>query len=340
MSPASQKVLVVDFALLGDLVLGLRALKVLQQEHPNAETCWVVNGAYVELVKDQPGVAEVLGLPKYQQRLKSLWLGATFARRVRPGLSFVMSDSFYSALLARAGGGRRVGFATERRGWLLSDALPHQKREHLWTRRERLLRQVFPATSAPTGPWLETPARWHEGLTLPQGEYAVVNPNASWASKCYPLPQLAQALQKLHEQKSGLAWFVIGASGEENRVKELMALAPWLHDAGRLSITQLAVFLKNARLLLTNDSGPMHLAQSVGTPVAALFGPTHPAHCGPVGEHHEVLRVEVPCGPCYEYTCPRTETEGHMMCHTGISPESVAAACLGLLTGVHQFPVQ
>lgn len=331
MTPAGTKVLVVDFALLGDLVLGLRALKVLRQEQPGAQTFWVVNGAYTELLSGQTGVAGVLGLPKYQQRLKSLWLGAKFARRARPTLSFVMSDSYYSALMARAGGGRRVGFATERRGWLLTDALPPQKREHLWSRRERLLQHVFPGVTTPPGPWLETPPSWHDGLTLPQGEYAVVNPNASWSSKCYPLLQLAQALHLLHTQKPALTWLVMGAAAEENRVRELISLVPWLRDAGRLSITQLAVLLKKARLLLTNDSGPMHLAQSVGTPVAALFGPTHPAHCGPVGAPHEVLRVDVPCGPCYDYTCPRTETEGHLICHTGVSPDEVAAACLRLL---------
>ena len=98
---------------------------------------------------------------------------------------------------------------------------------------------------------------------------------------------------------------------------------------GETSPGLLPALLASASVLLTNDSGPMHIAAAVGTPVVALFGPTSPVRTGPYGREHCVLSAGVPCSPCYSREC-RNPT--HLECLTGISParavEAVRAALL------------
>jgi 3-deoxy-D-manno-octulosonic-acid transferase/heptosyltransferase-1 len=77
--------------------------------------------------------------------------------------------------------------------------------------------------------------------------------------------------------------------------------------AGETSLRELAALYKEASVLLTTDSGPMHLAAAVGTPVVALFGPTSPARTGPYGEGHIVIRKDMDCSPCFRKACDTLE---------------------------------
>jgi 3-deoxy-D-manno-octulosonic-acid transferase/heptosyltransferase-1 len=83
--------------------------------------------------------------------------------------------------------------------------------------------------------------------------------------------------------------------------------APSASVAGETTLRELAALYKMASLLVTTDSGPMHLAAAVGTPVVALFGPTSPERTGPYGEGHIVIRQGLPCSPCFRKTCDTLE---------------------------------
>jgi len=94
----------------------------------------------------------------------------------------------------------------------------------------------------------------------------------------------------------------------------------------------LCAALKCCDALLTNDTGPMHLAAAVGTPVVAVFGPSDPRRYGPLGEGHRVLRVDLPCSPCNQVRLPPARCRGHVPdCMDGIRVETVVAAALELL---------
>src|SRR2546427_4116710 len=103
------------------------------------------------------------------------------------------------------------------------------------------------------------------------------------------------------------------------QVMRAMQTAP-IDLIGQTTLKELIALLRRARLLVTNDSGPMHLAAAVGTPVIALFGPTDPARTGPYGAGHTVLRSGVPCSPCFSRRCMNAVT---MECLTSIAPQQV-----------------
>jgi len=102
-----------------------------------------------------------------------------------------------------------------------------------------------------------------------------------------------------------------------------MMKTPAIDLAGATTVGLLPALLSRASLLITNDSGPMHIAAAVGLPVVALFGPTSAVRTGPYGLGHRVLTTELSCRPCLSRTC---QNPVQLECLTRISPEHVIAA--------------
>ncbi|MBM2810622.1 MAG: waaF, partial [Chloroflexi bacterium] len=103
--------------------------------------------------------------------------------------------------------------------------------------------------------------------------------------------------------------------------------------AGETSITELAVLLKGAALVVAGDTGPLHLAAALGTPTVGIFGPTDPTNTGPLGPASRVLRLGLPCSPCYDLRSPADckLPDRSIACMWGIEPPRVLAASLELL---------
>lgn len=91
---------------------------------------------------------------------------------------------------------------------------------------------------------------------------------------------------------------------------------------GKTKLAELITDLRTCRLLVTNDTGTMHLAAAIGVPTVSIFGSTEPVLTGPLGPQHTVIRHHVPCSPCFKRECPF----GHYDCMTKVSPDQVAAA--------------
>jgi 3-deoxy-D-manno-octulosonic-acid transferase/heptosyltransferase-1 len=96
---------------------------------------------------------------------------------------------------------------------------------------------------------------------------------------------------------------------------------------GRTSLTVLAALYRRAQVVVTTDSGPMHLAAAVGTPVVALFGPTAPWRTGPYGPNHIVIRADLSCSPCFKKQCLTTLYE-ERACMKRLTVDQVTRAVL------------
>jgi lipopolysaccharide heptosyltransferase I len=152
-----------------------------------------------------------------------------------------------------------------------------------------------------------------------------LNVGASWTYKRWPVAHwqtLAQALLT-----RGHAIVFVGSAGHDSEaVAEVRAgltgaSATALDLSGRTTLTELAAVLKRCDLLVTADTGPMHLGVAVATPVVALFGATNPVRTGPYGARNHVLNLHLPCSPCYRKpTC-----DGRVDCMQGITPDTVLA---------------
>jgi len=156
---------------------------------------------------------------------------------------------------------------------------------------------------------------------------AVLHPGARWTSKLWPSASWASLGAWLSRDR-GFRVAVTGSAGDRELVADIVGQsgAPLINLAGRTSLAELAGVLRQARLAVTTDTGAMHLAAALGTPVTALFGPTAPWRTGPFGPGHQVVRLGLPCSPCFKRHCPAPR------CLNELYPEMVQAACEKILS--------
>ncbi|MEM7260658.1 MAG: glycosyltransferase family 9 protein [Planctomycetota bacterium] len=163
----------------------------------------------------------------------------------------------------------------------------------------------------------------------PDAEFVAVNPGASFGeSKVYPMDLLADALDRLHED-TGLPTVILCGPGEEPLAESLAeAMASPAHSTSRrmLGLDRVKRAIQRARVMVTTDTGPWHVANAVETPSVVLMGPTDPRYTAAFLERSIVLRHEVPCGPCHLKQCPL----GHA-CMRGISPARVVESALRVM---------
>jgi len=154
-----------------------------------------------------------------------------------------------------------------------------------------------------------------------------LNPGAEYGpAKRWPTVSFAGVAREVSRRLGNCLWLAFGGAGDRELCDEVVRLAGGgvRNLAGRTSLRQLMALLKLCRVVLTNDSGPMHVAAALGTPVVVPFGSTSPELTGPglPGDlRHELLRAGAPCSPCFRRACPID-----FRCMTGISVERVVGA--------------
>ncbi|WP_034388897.1 lipopolysaccharide heptosyltransferase II [Deinococcus sp. YIM 77859] len=157
--------------------------------------------------------------------------------------------------------------------------------------------------------------------------WAVIHPGATAPSRRYPPESFAEVARRLAGR--GLTLLLTGSGGEAELIADIRRMAGGVgHSlAGDLGLEELAALIARAPLLITNNTGPAHMAAALGTPVVDLYALTNPQHT-PWQVPSRVLSHDVPCRWCYSSVC-RT---GHHLCLRGVTPEEVVAAALDLLT--------
>lgn len=161
--------------------------------------------------------------------------------------------------------------------------------------------------------------------------WIAVAPGAASDLKRWPLEKFGEIIRRIVRGGYGN---VLLLGGAENRahvemLKEWIS-CPFLDLVGKTSLPDLAAVLERSAVLISNDSGPMHLAAAVGIPVVAIFGPSDAKRYGPYGDRHKVVRLDLPCSPCGKAQCPL----GTHACMRDLDVEKVWHAVQLLLRGV------
>jgi lipopolysaccharide heptosyltransferase II len=145
-------------------------------------------------------------------------------------------------------------------------------------------------------------------------EYAVIVPGARWKTKIWPAENFGKVAARLPIRS-----VVIGGSGDRLLAEEVVSTSSGnaMSLAGETDLSELIALMRGARVVITNDSGPMHIAAALKIPVIAVFGPTSPVLTGPYGKGHVILQSKEPCAPCFRREC------ADMKCMRGITPEAV-----------------
>ena len=241
-----------------------------------------------------------------------------------------------AALLChQAGVPLRLAHCREKPYDLLTDWVPEPELGHATrheVRRQLDLVAAVGATTQDERLSVEVPSAARERVAplLPSGDgWAVIHPGGSAPSRRYPVELWAEVCHRL-TREHGLELVVTGDEAD----RELAARLPAPRSlAGELSLPELAALLAEAPLLLSGNTGPVHLAAAVGTPVVDLYALTNPQHT-PWMVDSRVLSHDVPCRWCYGSVC----REGHHLCLRGVPPERVVDAALALRPPVSSTP--
>jgi heptosyltransferase-1 len=311
------RVLLVRLSSIGDVVHTLPALAALARA--GHEAGWLVEPASRVLLDSHPLLSQVAPVPA----AKAFRLGAARetvralrARRYDVALDF--QGLWKSAAWARLSGARRVvGFAGRWRRESPSALLVGERVElpseavHVIDKNLALLRPLgidalglreFPLPEAPAS--AERVDRVLPGLL--REPFAILNPGGGWASKLWPPEGFGAVALGLRER--GLSSVVTWGPGEEALADRVVAASAGAAVRSfATSLLDYVALARRARLVVAGDTGTLHLACAVGTPVVALFGPTDPARNGPFSPRDEVVRRVPPCAPCHRRVCPRHE---------------------------------
>ncbi|WP_455245761.1 lipopolysaccharide heptosyltransferase II [Petrachloros mirabilis] len=325
-------ILLIKPSSLGDIVHAMPTVAALRHAYPSATVTWLVKRQWSGLVERINGVDRVWAVGS---GLKG-WLSQVPALRAEKfDVAVDLQGLFRSATTAwLSGAPRRIGFANAREGgaWWYNQRVSVSTTEMHAVDRYLLVAEAMGAKSGHAEFSFRVPQSDHEHVDrllrlsglAPGARWVAMTIAARWPTKRWPASSFAALADRLNTEGSGPVLFLGGPDERADvaAVKSMMKTNA-IDLAGALPIEYLPALLGKAAALITNDSGPMHIAAAVGTPVVALFGPTSPVRTGPYGPGHRVLTHEISCRPCFRRSCAN---EQRLACLTNITPDQAAAA--------------
>jgi ADP-heptose:LPS heptosyltransferase len=340
-------IVVINLMRLGDLVQTSPVIRRLRAQYPESRITLVVKDLFQDTARLIPGVDRLLRFPSVNiamtldqeggwpqaARWLATWLRESFPRP--PDLAINLTPSRLGSILAYATGAQEIRGMAPNKAWELgtrpawaSYALIVSKARHAnpFNLVDLFLRE---AGLTPDGRGVEAAvpseaegeaATFFQDFRIPPDTALVgLIPGASHPARCWPPQQLARTALALL-RKRPCHFFLFGSAREAPLGEEIVRQMPEAGATslvGRTTPAVLAASLKRLDLLITNDTGPMHLAAAVGTPTLALFlASARVQDTGPVGKGHVILEPRLDCHPCLS-PCPQPR------CHGAITPEAV-----------------
>lgn len=352
-SAAPGRILLLRLERIGDLLMVLGAIRAARAAWPLAEIDLVVGSWNLPIAELIPHITRI-------QALDAPWLArdgagqswaALVARarawRGRYDLVVNFEPDIRSNFLAwLSGAPSRVGYWTGGGGAFLTQAAAYDPSAHVAANAAQLIAHARNPESGGAIP-RDDPAV-PEPLRLPSTALAradvvlggatrpIVGVHASGGreSKQWHPDRFAAAARDLVRQRGGTV-VLTGSEADRalvNVVRAALGDTPVIDATGGLDLQDLAAVLARMDVLITGDTGPMHLAAAMGTPVVALFGPSHPARYGPLAARQRIVRVDLPCSPCGRVRLPPARCRGHVPdCMDGIQVAAVVRAAEELL---------
>ncbi len=352
---SGKRLLLVKQSSLGDVIHTLPLVHALKRKFSTVRIGWVVERGFAALLDRDGAVDEVhpIHIPSTSDPLADRWAyGRAFAatvktlyrlrRQFRQAPYDVVLDlhaSLRSGFLALANpGGVRIGFADAKEGntWFQHRLVANASGCVHAIDKNLLFCALFDCEVAEEDFHLCSSPEDRDGVEQFLANSGIgtderliyVNPTARWQSKHWLVPRWGALCDRF--LAAGLRPVFGGSRDDVSYIGEIAKAMtrPAVVAAGRLSLTESVALMQRASVYVGLDTGPMHMAAMIGTPVVALFGPTHPERVGPYGVAHVVVRADgLDCLCCRKRTC------AELRCMHGIEMERVFAATMGLLQG-------
>jgi heptosyltransferase-2 len=327
------KILIVDLAYIGDLLMSTPAIENLRRAFPEAHIDIMVAPGSFPVIEHSPHVDRVITSDVKSGGWNALREEAARISKENYDLAVSFHRGHGTLLMLRMSGvRRRIGFTHGGRGFFLTDGIPFQLYRHRAWNHLRLIEKCLGIDvdyKTPTSLTLDEEAVASIDRTLneeaPGASLAAINPNAAWPTKRWLPERFAAVADRLASE--GFLPVIVGSAKETDiaaMVKSEMK-SQALDFTGRTSLHELAALLSRCDVLVTNDSGPMHIGHAVGVPTVSVFGPTDPARCGPWLGKIEPVQADLDCIRCYRKRC------WHLTCMHLLDEKTIEEAALGCI---------
>lgn len=314
----SEKILVVRYRFIGDTILTLPFLKNLRLAYPNAQIDMLVAPKSGEIIEDCPFVDNFIYFDttrkhKYENgagEKKSFFSYVKLLRKNKYDKAYVLKRSLSSALLVfMAGIKERIGFDTEGRGILLTKKVPYHIKKHeaqcfldvlradgIEIKDEKLENGVNPEA-------LHKVEKILQEQSNDERKKVIVHATATNEGKIWAIENFAKITEYLLNEKNARVFFV-GTDFDFTTYEKMLTLinsdlkTEPINLCGKLNLKESLALTSKIDLLIGNDSGNLHMASSVGTPVIGLYGPMPFEKWYALGNNNTLLKADLPCMPC------------------------------------------
>jgi heptosyltransferase-2 len=320
---------------IGDAVMTTPALKAVRETFPDARISVVANPLVTQLFEFHPDCDEVIEFDRQGRHAGSIGFlrFAAMLRSRKFDCAILFQNAIEAALMAfLAGVPNRTGYMTDGRRLLLNHPVAIGEAERTLHHTDYYLhmlalcgvttkdkRQVLALRPDET--------RW-AAETLPRTRYAVINPGAAYGSAKRWIPERFAEVADELASRYGLSIVLTGGPGEVEIGADIAKAmqSPHQNVIGKTSVRQMMALLAASSLMITNDSGPMHVAAAFAVPMVAIFGPTDHTTTSPWGTRSQIVRHPVECSPCMLRQCPIDHR-----CMQRVTVENVLSAAAALL---------
>lgn len=340
MGESPKSILIIKLSAIGDVVHALPLLEVLRKNFPEARLDWVVEEESSQIIDEHEEIDNVIisRRKSWQKRLLKGREGAAALGEIKQFLKTLRSHEydlvidlqglFKSAILTGLSKGKRkIGGNWGREGsqlFLTERPFLADVEEHAVDRYLKAAEYLEGEKNSWNGrvPIRKSDMRSIDRLLHYKGiedEILVaINPMAKWKTKLWESKKFAILADRLQKE---LACKIIFTGSRQDRA-EMDEIIESMDEqavnlAGQTGLKELAYLYSKCQLLITTDTGPMHIAAAMGCPVVALFGPTAPWRTGPYGRGHKVVRDDIECSPCFKKRC------NHVSCMKNITVDKV-----------------
>ena len=338
-----RNILIIKLSAIGDVIHALPVAPALKRCFPQAKITWIVEPTALDLLTNNPYIDELLIFEK--NNLKSL---AGFCRNAPNLVRTLRSRQFdlaldlqglfkSGAIVWLSGASKRLVYCNARESSdLFSEKVcgpnsnGHVVERYLDVARAlgcQIDKPEFVITITEKEAAIAEANARQNGLDISK-PYVVLIPGTNWPNKCWPPEHFAQLAGRLFDKQ--IIPVFVGSKADRTAMDEIIGKSPVvpIDLTGKTTLKQLAHIIKNSKGAVAGDTGPMHLAAALQTPVIALFGPTDPDRNGPHGTGHSVLKVSHSCRGCWQRQC----REGRS-CLADISVDEVFQALMKSVSG-------